>query len=144
MSLKLNIESSQGADPIELGEHNIKYFLFETDTPDDSNARSTDVVNTITIEGKIITAVDGEEADHTQRIAKWSMVRATDADSYRKVIVEAFYANLMVRKVTFPNAFIVDYTETYGHTDGTGTFKLVVRQKKDKFESTVIEGGFGI
>jgi hypothetical protein len=45
--------------------------------------------------------------------------------------------------VHFPNAFVVDYTEDYFDTEGVGTFKLVIRQKKDKFELCTIEGGYG-
>jgi len=140
MGLRLNIE---GADTINLNEHNIISCKFMTDTPDDSNARSTDVVNTMVIEGKILTAVGGEAADDTMKIAKWSLVRAENADSYRKATIEVVYANQIVRKVHFPNAFIVDYTENYFDTEGVGTFSLVIRQKKDKFEMTTVEGGYG-
>lgn len=140
MGLRLNIE---GAETITLGEHSIVSCKFLTDTPDDSNARSTDVVNTLILEGKILTAVDGETADDTMKIAKWSCVRAEEADSYRKATVEVVAANQIVRKVFFPNAFVVDYTEHYFDTEGVGTFTLVIRQKKDKFELTTIEGGYG-
>ena len=139
MALRLLIE---GVDTINLGEHNIETCVFMTDTPDDSNARSTDVVNTLKITGKILTAVDGAMADDTQKIAEWSLVRAESADSYRRVTVEMFYANQIVRKVHFPHAFVVDYEERYGDTEGVGQFVLTVRQKKDKFEATTIEGGY--
>lgn len=109
MAIRLTIE---GAENISLGEHSIKSCTFMTDTPDDSNARSTDVVNTIKVVGKILTAVDGEAADDTMKIANWSLVRAENADSYRKLTVEMFYANQIVRKVHFPNAFVVDYEES--------------------------------
>ena len=115
---------------------------FITDTPDDSNARSTDVVNTLELTGRIITAVNGEVADDTMKIAKWSCVRAESSDSYRQATVEIVSANQIVRKVFFPNAFVVDYTEHYGDTEGVGEFKLVIRQKKDKFELTTIDGGY--
>ena len=42
----------------------------------------------------------------------------------------------------FPNAFVVDYQESYGDTEGIGEFTLVIRQKKDKFELTTIDGGY--
>jgi hypothetical protein len=116
---------------------------FETDTPDDSNARSTDVVNTLKVTGKILTAVNGEPADDTMLIAKWSVVRAESADSYREAWVEVGLANQVVREVYFPNAFVVDYTERYGDTEGVGEFDLTIRQKKDKFDATTINGGFG-
>ena len=114
-----------------------------TDTPDDSNARSTDVVNTMIIEGKILTAIGGEAADDTMKIAKWSLVRAENADSYRQATIEVVSANQIVRKVHFPNAFVVDYDEHYFDTEGVRNFKLTIRQKKDKFDLTTIEGGYG-
>ncbi len=141
MGIRLKIE---GAETIELNEHSIKTCAFSTDTPDDSNARSTDVANTIVLTGKILTAVDGDVADDTLKIATWSCVRAENADSYRKATVQIVAANQIVRQVHFPNAFVVDYQEDFGHEDGTGTFKLVIRQKKDKFEMTEISGGFNV
>jgi len=141
MGIRLKIE---GKDNIQLDEHNLQRCVFMTDTPDDSNARSTDVVNTILLTGKILTAIDGMSADDTQKIAEWSLVRAEEADSYRRVTVENIYADQVVRKYILPNAFVVDYEEIYGDTEGVGTFKLTVRQKKDLFDYTEIHGGFGV
>ena len=140
MGIRLTIE---GAETINLDERSINECQFISDTPDDSNARSTDVVNTLVISGKILTAVDGDIADDTMKIAKWSCVRAENADCYRKATIEVLSASQIVRKVHFPNAFVVDYQESYGHTEGVGTFQLTIRQKKDKFDATTIEGGYG-
>ena len=139
MGIRLTIE---GAESISLDEHSIETCKFITDTPDDSNARSTDVVNTMILTGRILTAVDGDAADDTMKIAKWSVVRAESSDSYRKATVEIVSANQIVRKVHFPNSFVVDYQEKYGDTEGIGEFTLVIRQKKDKFELTTIDGGY--
>lgn len=141
MGISLRIE---GAENIYLGEHSIQTCKFITETPDDSNARSTDVVNTIRITGKILTALDGIPVDDTMKLARWSMVRAENADSYRKVTVDMVIANQVVRKVHFPNAFVVGYEEQYGDTEGVGEFVLTVRQKKDLFEKTTVEGGYGV
>ena len=140
MGIRLQIE---GSETITLDENSITTCDFQTDTPDDSNARSTDLTNTLVLTGKILTAVDGDIADDTKKIAVWSNIRAENADSYRKATVEMVYANQIVRKVHFPNAFVVDYTEKYGHTEGVGEFSLTIRQKKDKIEGTTIEGGYG-
>lgn len=139
MGLRVKIK---GADEISLDEHSILDASFMTDTPDDSNARSTDVVNTVRVHGKILTPVDGDPADDTMKIAKWSLVRAEVADSYREFTLEVVVAGQVVRKVHLPNAFVVDYTETYADKEGTGTFDLTVRQKKDRFDLTEIEGGY--
>lgn len=49
---------------------------------------------------------------------------------------------IMERKYCFPNAFVVDYKEDYGDEAGTGTFTLVIKQKKDKFAALTVEGGY--
>ena len=114
MGIRLNIKGE--TDTIVLDEHSIIAARFYTDTPDDSNARSTDVVNTMKIDGKILTPVGGVAADDTLKIAKWSKVRAEVADSYREVILEVVVADKVVRKITFPHAFVVDYDEHYHDT----------------------------
>lgn len=132
----------EGAETIELGMDNIRSVVYDTDTPDDSNARSTDVGATLRITGKIITATDGDNADDTIKLALWSIVPAEKADCYRKVTLEVIAADQVVRKIHFPNAFVVDYTERYGDTEGVGEFTLYIKQKKDKTEFTKIDGGF--
>ena len=53
--------------------------------------------------------------------------------------VEHVAAGIMERKYYFPNAFIIDYKEDYGDTEGTGTFTLVIKQKKDKIANITVE-----
>lgn len=48
----------------------------------------------------------------------------------------------MERKYSFPNAFVVDYQEEFGDVEGTGTFTLVLKQKKDKISSVAVEGNY--
>jgi len=50
----------------------------------------------------------------------------------------------MERKYCFPNAFVVDYKEDYGDEEGTGTFTLVIKQKKDKISTVTVEGGYAV
>jgi hypothetical protein len=140
MGLWLKIE---GADTVLLDERSILSCDFKTETPDDCNARSTDVVNTIKITGRILTALDGVPVDDTMKIAKWSLVRAESADSYRKLEIKMMLANQVIREIKMENAFVVGYEEHYGDAEGVGTFTLVARQKKDLFVGTTIEGGFG-
>lgn len=139
MGFRVNVE---GSENINLGIENILTVEFKTDTPDDSNARSTDLGTSLIIRGKIITAVDGEEADHTMKLAQWSLVPGERADCYRKVTVDVIAASQVVRQISLPNAFIVDYTENYGDEEGVGTFYLHMKQKKDKTVNVKLEGGF--
>jgi hypothetical protein len=141
MGFKLQVE---GAETIELGMDNIMTVTYDTDTPDDSNARSTDVGATLRITGKVITATDGDNADDTMKLALWSLVPAEKADCYRKVTLEVIAADQVIRKIHFPNAFVVDYKEKFGDTEGVGTFELFIKQKKDKTEMAKVEGGYAV
>ncbi|GHU63769.1 hypothetical protein FACS189418_7720 [Clostridia bacterium] len=140
MGFRLKIE---GAELIELGLESILTAEFKTDTPDDSNARSTDLGVTAHLTGKILAAVDGENADDTMKVARWSLVPAENSDCYRKATVEVISASQVVRRIHFPNAFCVDYVEKFGDTEGVGTFSLLLKQKKDKTPNLKFEGGFG-
>lgn len=139
MGFRLKIE---GNEAISLHETNIINVEFTADIPHDSNARSTDLGSTLLITGKILAAVDGEEADDTSKIARWSLVPAENADCYRNVQVDVIAASQVVRQITLPNAFVVDYKEDFTDETGTGVFTLLVKQKKDKMASLKFEGGF--
>ncbi len=41
-----------------------------------------------------------------------------------------------------PTAFIIDYEENFDTQNGTGKFKMLIKQKKEKIENIVIEGGY--
>ena len=140
MGFRVKVE---GAESIDLNIESIETVEFKTDTPDDSNARSTDLGTSLIITGKILTPVGGEAADNTIKLAQWSLVPAEKADCYRSVKVDVISASQVVRKFTLPNAFVVDYAEQYGDVEGVGTFKLYVKQKKDKTAKVKFEGGFG-
>jgi hypothetical protein len=139
MGFRVKIE---GAETIELNVESVQKVRLKTDVPIDSNARTKDMGSTMIISGKILTAVDGDPFDSTRQMGLWSLVPAEKADCYRKVTVEVISASQVVRKILFPNAFVVDYIENFGDTEGIGSFELVVRQKKDKLDKVTIEGGY--
>ncbi|MBU5316790.1 membrane-associated protease 1 [Clostridium bornimense] len=141
MGFKVKIE---GAESIELGLEDVISVKYETNTPKDTNARSKDIGATLYIKGKILAELEGDIHDGPKKIGKWSLVPAEKSDAYRNIEVEVHAAGQVVRKITFPNAFVIDYIEHYGDTEGIGTFDLIVRQKKDKISLTKIEGGYGI
>jgi len=139
MSLKVTIE---GQGSFEIAKECVKKVIYKTDIPLDSNARTKDVGSTLEISGKILTAVDGDPFDSTRQMGLWSMVPAEDSACYRKVTVEIIQAGIVERKYYFPNAFVVNYNEDFGDSDGVGTFSLVIKQKKDKIAGITIEGGY--
>ncbi|MCI8429638.1 MAG: membrane-associated protease 1 [Lachnospiraceae bacterium] len=139
MGFTLKVE---GPNEISLGTTSITGVRFGADIPLDSNARSTDLGSTLTVTGKILTAVDGDPFDATKQIGQWSLVPAEKSDCYRKAVVEVIAASQVVRKYTFPNAFVVDYQEDYGDAEGVGAFTLIIKQKKDKMAQVAVEGGY--
>lgn len=139
MSYKVTVE---GVESFEIAKECVRRVDYSTDIPQDSNARTKDVGSTITIEGRILTAVDGDPFDSTRKLALWSVVPAEKGDCYRKVTVEHIAAGVMERKYYFPNAFVILYEEDYADKEGTGTFKLMIKQKKDKLDKITVEGGY--
>ena len=139
MGFTLKVE---GNSAIEFGKDSIMGVKVRTDIPQDSNARSTDLGSTVTITGKILTAVDGDPFDSTKQLGLWALVPAENADCYRKVTIEVIAASQVVRKYTYPNAFVVDYKENYEDEEGVGTFTLIMKQKKDKMAQVSVDGGY--
>ncbi len=139
MGLRLKIE---GSEAIGLSETSITTVEFGADIPHDSNARSTDLGSTVLIKGKILADAGGKAADDTSKIARWSLVPAENSDCYRKVQIDVVNASQVVRQITIPNAFVVDYEEDFTDETGTGVFTLLIKQKKDKMVDLKFEGGF--
>ena len=163
MSFLVKVE---GSESFEVAKECVRSVKVTTDIPLDSNARTKDVGATMVITGKILAALDGDITDSTRKLALWSVVPAEKVDCYRKVTVEhvaggvmerkyCFYIHVREnffqkwkcdifcgRKYCFPNAFVLDYKEEFGDVEGTGTFTLVLRQKKDKIASVAVEGNY--
>ncbi|BBA51364.1 membrane-associated protease 1 [Fusobacterium varium] len=140
MGFNLKIKGKN--EEITLGMDNITTVKYISDTPDDSNARASDLGVILEVNGKIITPVNGEEADDTKKMAKWSLIPAESSDAYRELTLEVISGSVVVRKIDLPNAFILDYTEDYNDKGGVGEFKAIFKQKKEKIETVTIEGGY--
>ncbi len=139
MSLIVKVDGQQS---FEVSKECVKKVKFQTEIPLDSNARTKDVGCALEISGKILVATDGDPFDSTRQLALWSMVPAESAAAYRQVTVEIVEAGVVERKYTFPRAFVIDYKEDFGNTDGTGVFSIVIKQKKDKLELVTVDGGY--
>ena len=70
----------EGAETFEIAKECVKSVKTTTDIPMDSNARTKDFGATMTIKGKILTAVGGDPFDSTRNMALWSVVTAEKAD----------------------------------------------------------------
>ena len=131
-----------GSDPVELNERQIKHVEFCSEIPDDSNARATDNGACLKIWGKLLFSLGAESGDQTLNLAKWSQVPSESADCYRKVEVQVVSAGQIVRNITLPNAFVMEYSESLSDESGVGEFYLHVKQKKDVVDNMQIDGGF--
>lgn len=138
MGFKVKIEAKE---TIELGLETVETVMFDTDTPNDSNARSTDLGMGMIITGKIRANVMGI-ADDTVKLPTWALVPAEDAKCYGKVSVDVIAGGKVVRQIVLDTAYVVSYEETFEDETGVGTFKLHVRQKKDMNANVSYQGGF--
>ena len=140
MGFRLNVKGQN--EEILLDKESILDVRYISETPDDSNARATDLSVILEIKGKILAAAGGDTEDDTRQVAKWSLVPSESSDAYRQASLEIISAGQMVRKIDMTNVFVVDYIEEYGNQAGTGTFTLKIKQKKEKVKEVAIEGGY--
>lgn len=131
-----------GTDTFEVSSTSIISVKFSTDIPMDSDARTADVGTTIVIKGRILTALDGDPFDSTRQMALWSTVPSSNMACYRYVTIQNIRGGVVERTYKLPNAFVVDYIEEFGDTEGVGTFTLKIKQKKDRLEYVEVEGGY--
>ena len=139
MGFRLEID---GAGPGKLTERAITRVEVDSEIPQDSNARATDNGAALKIWGKLLFSLGGEEQDSTLNLAQWSLVPSESADSYRNVKVDVVSASQVVRQVTLPNAFVMEYSEELDDETGVGPFYLHVKQKKDQTDKVTIDGEF--
>lgn len=141
MGFRLKVTGESG--DIAFDERAILKAEFFSDSPDDSNARATDVALSIKVWGKMLYSLGGKENDATLNVAKWSQVASEKADCYRNAQLDIVAAGQMVRQYTLPNAFVMEYAEELDDETGVGAFYLHMKQKKDQNTAVKLEGGFG-
>ena len=131
-----------GGNDVEFMEDVITGVKFISDTPDASNARSTDLGLILKIVGRINFSLGAEMEDSTVELANWALMPSDQADCYRSVEVQVINGGQVVRQYTYPNAFVMDYTEDLNDEEGVGTFTLHLKQKKDLNPKVELKGNF--
>ena len=129
------------ATPIEIDEKHIIDMEYSVITPNDSNARSTDVIYKLIINGRIIPEIGGSSGERILDLDMWSRVQH-GVDLYRNVEAGYTAEGYTVRKYQFNKGFVQDYIETYDDQNGTGKFYIEICQKKDHNCFVAVEGGF--
>ncbi len=130
--------AAKGGDGVSftLSEKVVKSVMYKTDTPDDENSRSNDVSSVLVIKGVLIQ----DEEEETKKMAQWSLQSKLP---YKNVVVKHTAGKVVIREYKLTSAFVVDYIEEFAEDKGDGTFTLIIKQKKDKMDEVVIEGGYG-
>ena len=131
-----------GGKDVEFDEGIITSVEFVSDTPDTSNARSTDLGVVLNIKGRINFSLGAEQEDATVELANWSLMPSDQADCYRNVQVQVVSGGQIVRQYTYPNAFVMGYTEDLNDEEGVGSFELLLKQKKDLTAKVELKGNF--
>lgn len=131
-----------GGKNVEFDEGIITSVEFVSDTPDTSNARSTDLGVIMNIKGRINFSLGAEQDDSTVELANWSLMPSDQADCYRNVQVQVVSGGQIVRQYTYPNAFVMGYTEDLNDEEGVGAFELLLKQKKDLTAKVELKGNF--
>lgn len=126
---------------ISLNEKTITDVEFEMRTPEDSNARSTDVTFLLRIKGRIIPELMGTSGEVSTKLSDWSRVTGGE-DVYRHVIAQYTGENQVMRNFEFSKAFVQGYEDDFSDTAGTGTFVLELCQKKDHNKEVRVNGGY--
>lgn len=131
-----------GGNDVEFNEGVITGVEFVSNTPNASNARSTDLGVVLKISGRINFSLGAELEDSTVELANWALMPSDQADCYREVEIQVVNGGQIVRQYTYPNAFVMDYTEDLNDEEGVGSFILVVKQKKDLTDQVELKGNF--
>jgi len=129
------------AGTVEVGGRHITDVKYVVETPNDSNARSTDVTYKLIVAGRIIPEIGGSSGERVLPLEEWSRVQH-GVDLYREVEVGYTAEGITVRQYNFNKAYVLDYKEDYDDQNGTGRFVIEVCQKKDHNKDVKVEGGF--
>ena len=131
-----------GGKDVEFNEGIITGVNFISDTPENCNARSTDLSVILKLEGRINFSLGAEIEDSTVELANWALMPSDQANCYRKVEVNVINGGQVVRNYVYPNAFVMDYTEDLNDEEGVGTWTLLLKQKKDLTDKVELKGNF--
>ena len=131
-----------GGNNVEFDETIITAVEFLSDTPDAANARSNDLGVVLKVTGRINFSLGAEVDDSTVELANWSLMASDQADCYREAQVQVINGGQIIRQYTYPNAFVMGYTEDLDDDAGVGTFVLTLKQKKDLTAKVELKGNF--
>jgi hypothetical protein len=130
MAFKLTIKGQNGT--LTYDKDIITTVNITVDTPPNSMAKSSSMAVTLHIAGSMISQEGSSSNSDVLELLQWSLVPASNSDSYREVTVVDDKADQASRQIVLSSAFIIDYAEMRSNQQGSGTFSLVLRQRSDR------------
>jgi hypothetical protein len=101
----------------------IESISFNVDPPKDNFDDMRDfTINSMQVTGKI------GAGENTNGLYEWSLIPENNDNCYKEITVEQTHAGQVIRKVKFPKAFVVDYSESFTKYESVGHFSILVRQ----------------
>lgn len=119
-----------GGEPIYIGSDNLTSVEFLVDTiNENAKDRSENIVNKVTIKGKITDEIKGATRD----LLLWSLATKSEEVYRRAEIIIRINDTTRVRKYTMDKVFCLDYLEQFNKGDEDSIFELKFSQRKDNF-----------
>ncbi|MGF9917139.1 hypothetical protein ABEX47_23575 [Paenibacillus ehimensis] len=139
MSILLRIERESGGQPIELSDGKITGYSYINTSPADFFAKAYNADHSIQIRGEIplrlLSPVE-QDADNSNTLYAWALTEyRPENDYYRSVTVQIVRHEKTIREVKFTHAYVHVYQEQVNGLKGVLEFELVLRQKRDQFDS---------
>ncbi len=125
--LRLIVRKAEGEEAFLDIEDSVNKYLFKLNSDNRSLTKDNNIMAELTIEGEYRDEVADKAS---QFMAEWAT--ETTGSAYKYVELIRFNENLILKRYVFPNAFIVDYDEWVGDAAGKVSFKLYIKQTKDK------------
>lgn len=137
MDFYIAINRNDQDEKIILKKDYIKSVSVKFDSPDDSFEKASAMGAEIKITGKL----DQTISDDTKKLSEWALISSGEKGVYREVDLKAVAEGYVKKQYIFNYAFLVDYSEEYSES-GEETFKLFLKQKKDKVKEIKIVGSY--
>lgn len=123
---------------VELSADEVTGVKFLSDSPDDANARSSQLTLSATVEGKIL--YDALTDVQSDKLAAWAVKNHEDETEYATVEITCIGAAASTaRRVTLTAAFLAEYKESFNGNRSIGNFKAVFKQVKTKNAAFTVE-----
>ena len=122
----------------ELTEREVRAYDFIYSAPNSKKSKASEDERYLKITGDISRIIEKNNAV-LELIRRWAKSEYTDDTYFNHVKITETYNDSIIREITFPEAFIKQYTEGIDPHTGHGYFTLLLMQKLDKKTDIIID-----